>query len=213
MKFLTRVTALIDGITYFFYRIACLLTLLLVLLTAEQVIERNFFKGGSVALQELEWHLFGLVFLLSSAYCLKQDTHVRVDLIYSKLSTRGRAVVDLLGTIFLIIPAFSLVAWYGFDYAKQALMLPSMHPTDYITAAWFGTDTLSYTIVSPIENFLRTWIVLGEVSEMPGGLEARWLIKMAIPLGFALVVLQSLSQIGKHCWVVISGKEFNTRGA
>lgn len=53
---------------------------------------------------ELQWYLFSLVFLLGAAYTLKHDAHVRVDVLYERLSERGRAWVNLLGTILFLIP-------------------------------------------------------------------------------------------------------------
>ncbi|NBB73693.1 MAG: TRAP transporter small permease subunit [Bacteroidetes bacterium] len=57
---------------------------------------------------ELQWYLFSLVFLLGAAYGLKHDVHVRVDVVYESLSRRGRAWINLLGTLLFLFP-FSLV--------------------------------------------------------------------------------------------------------
>ena len=59
----------------------------MVLLVGYDVAMRYLFQSGSVALQELEWHLFGLIFLLGAAYTLKHDDHVRVDVIYQSRFT------------------------------------------------------------------------------------------------------------------------------
>lgn len=58
---------------------------------------------------ELQWYLFSLVFLLGAAYALERDAHVRVDVFYGRLSVRGRAWIDLAGTLLLLIP-FSVLA-------------------------------------------------------------------------------------------------------
>jgi TRAP-type mannitol/chloroaromatic compound transport system permease small subunit len=72
------------------------LVLGLVLLICYDVAMRYLFQQGSVALQELEWHLFALIFLLGSAYTLKHDEHVRVDIIYQSrfMSDKKRAFVE-----------------------------------------------------------------------------------------------------------------------
>lgn len=53
---------------------------------------------------ELQWYLFSLVFLLGASYALKHDAHVRVDVLYGRLSPRGRAWIDLLGTVLFLLP-------------------------------------------------------------------------------------------------------------
>lgn len=60
---------------------------------------------------ELQWYLFSLLFLLGASYALKHDEHVRVDILYSKLSVRGKAWVNLLGTIVLLFPFCILMLW------------------------------------------------------------------------------------------------------
>ena len=59
---------------------------------------------SSNAYIELQWYLFSLVFLLGASYALKHDAHVRVDVFYGRLSARGRAWIDLLGTALFLIP-------------------------------------------------------------------------------------------------------------
>ncbi|MFD2192210.1 TRAP transporter small permease subunit [Pistricoccus aurantiacus] len=60
---------------------------------------------------ELQWHLFGILTLFGGTYALHYDTHVRVDLVYQNLSPQGRAWVDILGHLILLIPFCLLVAW------------------------------------------------------------------------------------------------------
>ena len=80
------------------------LTLATVLTAVSVVILRYLFSSGSIALQEAVSYLHAAVFMLAAAYTLKHDGHVRVDIIYQKLSARGRAWVDLLGTLLLLFP-------------------------------------------------------------------------------------------------------------
>jgi TRAP-type mannitol/chloroaromatic compound transport system permease small subunit len=59
---------------------------------------------SSNALVDLQWYLFSLVFLLGASYALRQNAHVRVDVMYGKLSKRGKAGIDLVGTAVFLIP-------------------------------------------------------------------------------------------------------------
>jgi len=69
---------------------------------------RYLFSAGSIALQEIEWHLFDVIFLLGLTYALKHDKHVRVDIFFERYSKETRAIVQILSMSLLVIP-FSLV--------------------------------------------------------------------------------------------------------
>ncbi len=103
-------------------RFAAVLVVALVLLVCYDVAMRYLFQAGSVALQELEWHLFGLIFLLGAAYTLKHDEHVRVDLLYRSrwMNRRRRAWVDLLGALFFLIPFCLLVIYSAWPFVANA---------------------------------------------------------------------------------------------
>jgi len=79
---------------------------------------------GSVALQELEWHLFGLIFLLGAAYTLKHDDHVRLDLLYQSdwMGARKRAWVDLVGTVLFLVPFCLLVIVSSWPFVQSAFV-------------------------------------------------------------------------------------------
>lgn len=167
----------------------------LVLLTVQQVIARYMFSSSSIALQELEWHLFSLVFLLAAAYTLKENAHVRVDVFYANQSKRNKARIDLFGYFFLFLPMVLLTIYYGWDFSVLAYKYTSPLPSDYYSAKWFSESSVGYRIFAVIETFLRAYIIRGESSADPGGLEARWLTKGMIPLGFLLLLLEGIKQI------------------
>jgi tripartite ATP-independent transporter DctM subunit len=97
----------IDILTKKTGRLAALLSLFLALLIGYDVLMRYWFSEGSVALQEVEWHLFDLIFLLGLSYTLKHDKHVRVDILFAHYSSENRALIQILSMLFLLIP-FSL---------------------------------------------------------------------------------------------------------
>ncbi|MCP4671652.1 MAG: TRAP transporter small permease subunit [Desulfobacula sp.] len=103
-KFVNFVDGLSDKIGYF----VGWLTTILVVVVFYDTFMRYVFHKGNVALQELEWHLFAIIFLLGAAYTLKQGGHVRVDIIYLKLSSKTKAWIDVLGTFVFLIP-FSIM--------------------------------------------------------------------------------------------------------
>ena len=96
--------------------IAGILNLVMLLNVFYDAIMRYFFRTGSIALQEMEWHLFSMVFLFGIAYALKEDGHVRVDVLYDRFSPRWQAIVNMGGTLLLLLPLSVLViegsVWY-----------------------------------------------------------------------------------------------------
>lgn len=92
------------------------LALAMVLVTFVVVVLRYVFDSGSIALQESVTYLYALLFMLGVAYTLQQDGHVRVDILYQRFSDRGRAWVNLLGTLCLLVPlsVFLLLSSWGY---------------------------------------------------------------------------------------------------
>lgn len=94
-----------------------LLTLLNVFYDATM---RYFFRTGSIAMQEMEWHMFSLLFLFGIAYALKEEAHVRVDIIYTRLGPRARALINLLGAFLFLIPLTVLIIQGSIPFAMEA---------------------------------------------------------------------------------------------
>jgi len=99
-------------------------------LTFYDVAMRYLFRSGSIALQELEWHLFALVILFGASYTLKHDDHVRVDLIYSseRVSDRQRLMIDIFGNLFFLLPFATLVIWNSAPFAYDAFFRAEISP-------------------------------------------------------------------------------------
>jgi len=100
--------------------IAGILNLAMLLNVFYDAIMRYFFSSGSIALQEMEWHLFAMVFLFGIAYALKEDGHVRVDVFYDRFSPRWKAIVNIGGTALLLLPLSVLVIEGSVWYVQEA---------------------------------------------------------------------------------------------
>ncbi len=96
------------------------LTLMMVIITFTVVVLRYGFDMGSIAMQESIIYLHALNFMLGAAFTLKHDAHVRVDIFYQKMGPRGRAWVDLLGTLFLLLPVCGFIFWSSWGYVADA---------------------------------------------------------------------------------------------
>jgi TRAP-type mannitol/chloroaromatic compound transport system permease small subunit len=128
---LKLVRGLIAAIEWLNHKIglgAAWLTTALVLLICFDVFNRYLLNKSFVAVQELEWHLFSLIFLLGAAYTLKQDGHVRVDVFYAKASEQTRALIDLVGCLVLLIPFCALVIWTSKDFVLSSYAIAETSP-------------------------------------------------------------------------------------
>jgi TRAP-type mannitol/chloroaromatic compound transport system permease small subunit len=81
---------------------------------------RYLFNSSSIAIYELEWHIFSLIFLLAAGFALKHDKHVRVDVFYSRFPEKTKAWVNLTATILLLFPFCLILITEGFDFVSNS---------------------------------------------------------------------------------------------
>jgi len=160
MKLLLRISQAIDALNQRLGYIADALVLLACLISAGNAFSRYAFGISSNAWLEIQWYMFGALVMLGASYTLKKNEHVRVDIVYTNVSTRKQIGIDIFGTILFMLPA-TLIMCY-----------------------------LSWPV------FYNSW-ALGEVSTNAGGL-LRWPIKIFLPIGFALLTLQGISELIKR---------------
>jgi len=103
-------------------------TLGLVLVVFVDVVMRYLFNKSYVFTQELEWHLFGFIFLIGAGYTLLHDGHVRVDIIYQRLGIKGRAWTNLLGVILFLIPGCIMVITTSWQFAANSFSMMEGSP-------------------------------------------------------------------------------------
>ena len=104
MKFLDNLSQLVG-------RSVAWLTLLMIIFSLSNILSSWLFKTNSIAIQESITWMHGFNFLLAIAYTLNRNDHVRVDIFYSKMRKQNKAIVDLLGSIFLLAPTAIFIAW------------------------------------------------------------------------------------------------------
>lgn len=160
MDALLAISRLIDAVNERIGRLVFWVVLAVTLLSAATAIARYAFSTGSNALLEMQWYMFGAIFLLGAGYALKHGAHVRIDVINSRLSRRTQAWIDIFGGLFMLLPACFIIAWFGWDM------------------------------------FMRSFEIM-ERSSDAGGL-IRWPAKILVPIGFALLILQGLSETIKR---------------
>jgi TRAP-type mannitol/chloroaromatic compound transport system permease small subunit len=104
------------------------LTTALVLVVCYDVFTRYFLKQSSVAVQELEWHIFAVIFLVGAGYTLKYDRHVRVDVFYMKFKPKLKALINLLGSAIFLIPFCILGIWSSKNFVMNSFMIKESSP-------------------------------------------------------------------------------------
>lgn len=133
MQTLLRLSRWIDALNEKIGRFTSWLVLLMVVLGVWNVVGRY---GGymlrqnlsSNALLESQWYIFDLVFLLGAAYTLRHNEHVRVDVLSSMWTRKQRAIADLFGSLFLLIPFCVMVIWFSWQAVVDSWRIGEMSP-------------------------------------------------------------------------------------
>ena len=120
MTLLLKLSRLIDWINERVGKAAFWLVLVMTLISAGNASYRFVFHDSSNGLLEIQWYLFAAVFLLCSPYTLQKNEHVRIDVLSGKLSPRGLAVIDIIGTIFFLLPMVVAVLWLSLPLVAES---------------------------------------------------------------------------------------------
>ena len=95
--------------------------LLAVLICSGNALVRYIFNNSSNAWLEIQWYLFGAIFLLASAYTLKRNEHVRIDVVVGRFSKRTQVWIDVFGFIFFLLPATLLILYFSIPFAYESI--------------------------------------------------------------------------------------------
>jgi TRAP-type mannitol/chloroaromatic compound transport system permease small subunit len=186
--FLLKFSGLVDWANEKLGRLANICVLLSCLVSAANAMIRYAFDISSNAWLELQWYMFAVIVMLGASYTLQKNEHVRVDVVYMGLSERKQIWVDILGGIFFLLPACVLLGWLAWPFFMQSIEgYPKLAADSLGFLHWLGAMT----------GFLVGIDSGAEVSSNAGGL-IRWPVKLLLPLGFALIACQGLSEIIKR---------------
>jgi TRAP-type mannitol/chloroaromatic compound transport system permease small subunit len=160
MHALLKFSGLIDTLSERVGRAAIWLILIVVLISAGNAVSRFALNLSSNAMLEIQWYLFSAIFLFCSAYVLKKNEHIRIDVVTGRFSERVQNWIDVFGILVFLLPMAIMIAY------------------------------LSWPV------FMNAWNS-GEMSSNPGGL-IRWPVRLLLPAGFALLILQAVSELIKR---------------
>ncbi|MEQ1668870.1 MAG: TRAP transporter small permease subunit, partial [Sulfuriferula sp.] len=113
MQILLAMARVIDALNEWVGRSVKWLVLLVTLISTVNALVRYVFGTSSNAGLEIQWYLFGALFLLAAGYALKHNAHVRIDFIYGRLSKRGQAAIDVFGVLLFLLPFTVLIIWFS----------------------------------------------------------------------------------------------------
>lgn len=165
IKLLNKYIQAINGINDWLGSKVAWLNVLLILLIGVDVVLRYVFNTGFVALGELEWHLFALIFLLCMGYSLRHDQHVRVDVFYNQFSERAKAWVNLLGAIFMLLPFCVVCIYAGFKFGYYSFQFregspnPGGLPALYLIKSMIAVGFV-FLLLQSFSLIFSAWLVL-----------------------------------------------------
>lgn len=110
----------IDRLNEFIGKWVSWLILVSILVSAGNAIIRKLFDVSSNAWLELQWYLFGAAFMLAAAYTLKQNEHIRIDIVYGMWSRRVQHWIDLIGHLFFLMPFVLLMVYMFVPYTLHS---------------------------------------------------------------------------------------------
>ena len=168
MKFALRLAGGIDAFVDLVGRATAWLGLGLALVMGANVLLRYGFSIGSIAMQELEWHILVPICVFGMSYALLHREHVRVDVLFQYFSPRSKLLVEIVSAVLGMIFC-ALVIRLSIPYVWQSFSI-------------------------------------NEGTANPGGIDHRYIVKALIPAGFALYLLQSLSEAIKYTSALRSAK-------
>ena len=126
MTLLLKLSQLIDWLVERVGKGAFWLVLVMALISAGNASYRFIFNDSSNGMLEIQWYMFAAVFLLCSPYTLQKNEHVRIDVISGKFSARGLAVIDIIGTLFFLLPMVVLVLWLSLPLVAESYKIQEM---------------------------------------------------------------------------------------
>jgi tripartite ATP-independent transporter DctM subunit len=209
----SQISYYLDRVSKYSGILAAFLVVMLSVLVAYDAMMRYLFSAGSIALQEIEWHLFDTVFLLGLTYALKHDKHVRVDIFFERYSNDSKVVLQILSMLLLVIPFSLLLLYDAYDMTYQSYIQHEVSSDPGgLTHRWMikGVLVIAFVLLilqalseiikayNRLENKRLLWKVLGVIAIFGGLVYSAWFYRMEywidpVILMFALTLFLLMS--------------------
>lgn len=161
----TRSSRLIDPLLVRIGDWVSWLWLVLMLIICVNVTLRYLFSEGRVELEELQWHLYSVGFLVGLSYAFQADAHIRIDVLSERLSRRTRAWLELYGLLLGLLPFILLILIYGIPFVIQSFALheasqsPGGLPHRFIIKAALPLGFM-FLLLAAWSRLTRVWCLL-----------------------------------------------------
>ena len=126
MRFLLRISGLIDAVNDGIGKLVYWLVLVAVVVSSVNAVVRYSINYSSNAWLELQWYLFAAIFLLCSGYTFLRNEHIRIDIIIGRFSRRVQAAVDIFGILFFLFPMAILIMWLSWPMFRDSFVSNEM---------------------------------------------------------------------------------------
>jgi TRAP-type mannitol/chloroaromatic compound transport system permease small subunit len=126
MSALLQLSRWIDALNAFVGRTVAWLILAMVFISTANAFGRKFFHTGSNAWLEIQWYMFGALFLLTAGYSLLKNDHVRVDILTQRYSQRTQVKIEIFGILFFLLPGCGTIMWLAWPMFWESLMTSEM---------------------------------------------------------------------------------------
>jgi TRAP-type mannitol/chloroaromatic compound transport system permease small subunit len=157
VRLLLRFSGLIDWLNERIGQAAYWMVLAAVLVSSGNAVVRYVFDYSSNGWLELQWYLYTSFFLIGAGYTLLRNEHVRIDIIYGRLSARTRAWIDLLGGLFFLLPIALLIMFLAWPVFTQSYALHETSPSANGLLRW------PVKLMMPVGFFLLALQGLSEI--------------------------------------------------
>ena len=175
MNALLTLARWIDALTERVGRLSIWLVLIATLISAGNALARYALGESSNAWLEIQWYLFGAMFLLAAGYTLKHNGHVRIDILYNRFSARGQIWIDLVGGLFFLLPMAVLLAWLAWPIFMDAWTTHEMSPDAGGLVRW------PVKLLLPVGFFLLALQGVAEVIKRLGVLSGHLVLPTEAP--------------------------------
>ena len=125
----TPLTRTIDGVLEVIGKVTSYIWIVLLAVIVFNVVLRYLFEEGRIELEELQWHLYSVGFLLGLRYAYQADTHIRVDVLHERMAPKTQAWVELYGITLFLFPFIALVLIYSVPFVESSWNLQEISPS------------------------------------------------------------------------------------
>lgn len=133
---LHRLSRAIDVLNRWIGKTAAWAIMLAILVSAINALSRHILGITSNAWLEVQWYLFGAVFMLCAAWTLQDNEHVRIDVLSSRFSPKTREIIDMIGHLIFLLPFVALMIWLSSQFFWKSILSGEMSPNEGGLLLW-----------------------------------------------------------------------------